>query len=78
MDCRWRRFGPTRGEIPFAHALFSRHRCAHGQRPRALLDSPDAAPTLVNQGTNDDHVTYEQGIWLVSRLQAAWEAAYST
>ncbi len=32
--------------------------------------NPNAAPTLVVQGTLDDHVAYEQGVWMVDRLKA--------
>jgi dipeptidyl aminopeptidase/acylaminoacyl peptidase len=32
--------------------------------------TPDAAPTLDVQGTLDDHVAYEQGVWMVDRLKA--------
>ncbi|MFO1447799.1 MAG: alpha/beta hydrolase [Opitutaceae bacterium] len=33
--------------------------------------TPNAAPTLVIQGTRDDRVGYEQAVWLVDRLHAA-------
>jgi len=33
--------------------------------------TPDAAPTLCVQGTEDDHVAYEQATWLVDRLKAS-------
>jgi acetyl esterase/lipase len=32
--------------------------------------TPNAAPTLDVQGTLDDHVAYEQGVWMVDRLKA--------
>ena len=32
--------------------------------------TPAAAPTLDVQGTLDDHVAYEQGVWMVERLKA--------
>jgi acetyl esterase/lipase len=32
--------------------------------------TPDAAPTLDVQGTKDDHVAYEQGVWMVDRLKS--------
>jgi dipeptidyl aminopeptidase/acylaminoacyl peptidase len=32
--------------------------------------TPDAAPTLCVQGTKDDHVAYEQAVWMVDRLKA--------
>jgi acetyl esterase/lipase len=31
--------------------------------------TPDAAPTLICHGTNDDHVAYEQGVWMRDRLK---------
>ena len=31
--------------------------------------TPDAAPTLCVQGTKDDHVAYEQAVWMVDRLK---------
>jgi len=32
--------------------------------------TPDAAPTLCVQGTKDDHVAYEQAVWMVDRLKS--------
>ncbi len=32
--------------------------------------TPRAAPTLCVQGTKDDHVAYEQAVWLVDRLKS--------
>jgi acetyl esterase/lipase len=32
--------------------------------------TPNAAPTLDMQGTLDDHVAYEQAVWMVDRLKA--------
>jgi acetyl esterase/lipase len=32
--------------------------------------TPDAAPTLDVQGTVDDHVAHEQGVWMVDRLKS--------
>ena len=33
--------------------------------------TPFAAPTLCVQGTLDDHVAYEQAVWMVDKLKAA-------
>ena len=32
--------------------------------------TPDAAPTLIVHGTKDDHVAYEQAVWMADRLKA--------
>ncbi len=32
--------------------------------------TPDAAPTLIVHGTDDQYVAYEQGVWMRDRLQA--------
>jgi acetyl esterase/lipase len=32
--------------------------------------TPDAAPTLIIHGTEDDHVAYEQATWMLDRLKA--------
>ena len=32
--------------------------------------TPAAAPTLIINGTKDDHVAYEQGTWMVDRLKS--------
>jgi acetyl esterase/lipase len=33
--------------------------------------TPDAAPTLCIHGTEDDHVQYDQAVWIVDKLKAA-------
>ncbi len=37
--------------------------------------TPDAAPTLALQGTNDRYVNYEQSVWIIDRLLSVGVAA---
>jgi acetyl esterase/lipase len=45
-------------------------RAAHIRASPLNWVTPDAAPTLICHGTVDDHVAYEQGVWMIERLKA--------
>jgi acetyl esterase/lipase len=67
-------YGKSKSEpvlVPFLGGNLQQERPRHIQSSPLNWVTPNAAPTLSIQGTEDDHVPHEQAVWITERLRAA-------